>query len=89
MGHKDAILFIEDIAKKDVKIDEFIIKQIHSLVLLNSPEDKGVYRRIPVMIMGAFTDPVQPYLKDDRTDYRKYKPQENNARYRTHCKISS
>lgn len=62
VGHKDAFLFIEDIAKKDIKIDEFVIKQIHSLVLLNSPEDKGVYRRIPVMIMGAFTEPVQPYL---------------------------
>ncbi len=37
-------------------------KNIHSLVLMNRPEDKGVYHRIPVRIMGAYTEPVQPYL---------------------------
>ena len=29
---------------------------------MNRPEDKGIYRRIPVRIMGAYTEPVQPYL---------------------------
>ena len=29
---------------------------------MNRPEDKGQYRRIPVRIMGAYTEPVQPYL---------------------------
>ena len=38
------------------------IKAIHSLVLMNRAEDKGVYRRIPVTIAGAYTEPVQPYL---------------------------
>ncbi|MGL4949823.1 MAG: Fic family protein [Anaeroplasmataceae bacterium] len=66
VGHKDAFTFVEDIAKKDIRIDEFLIKQIHSLVLINSPEDKGVYRKIPVQITGAFTDPIQPHLIEDK-----------------------
>ncbi len=41
---------------------ENIIKQIHYLVLADKREDRGVYRRIPVRIMGAKHEPVQPYL---------------------------
>ena len=62
VGHRDAFLYIQDIAKQDIPLGEFVIKNIHSLVLMNQPEDKGVYRRIPVRIMGAYTEPVQPYL---------------------------
>ena len=62
VGHRDAFLYIQDIAKQDVPLSEFVIKNIHSLVLMNQPEDKGIYRKIPVRIMGAYTEPVQPYL---------------------------
>lgn len=55
--HRDAFLYIENIAK-DVTINESIIKNIHSLVLINRPDDKGVFRNIPVTIMGAYTDPI-------------------------------
>ena len=48
--------------KKKLKLRETEIKSIHSLILINRPEDKGVYRRIPVTILGAYTEPVQPYL---------------------------
>lgn len=65
VGHRDAFLYVEDIAK-DTKISEFVIKNIHSLVLLNRPEDKGTYRKIPVTIMGAYTEPVQPYMIEPR-----------------------
>lgn len=61
VGHRDAFLYVEDIAK-DTKLSEAIIKNIHSLVLLNRPEDKGTFRRIPVTISGAYTEPVQPYM---------------------------
>lgn len=61
VGHRDAFLYIEDIAK-DTKISETVIKNVHSLVLMNRPEDKGVFRKIPVTIMGAYTEPVQPYM---------------------------
>lgn len=61
VGHRDAFHYVEDIAK-DTKITESVIKNIHSLVLMNRPDDKGVFRKIPVTIMGAYTEPVQPYL---------------------------
>lgn len=48
--------------KKKLKLRETEIKSIHSLILINRPEDKGVYRRIPVTILGAYAEPVQPYL---------------------------
>ena len=62
VGHRDAFLYVEEIARQELPLSEFVIKNIHSLVLMDQPEDKGVFRRIPVRIMGAFTEPVQPYL---------------------------
>ena len=62
VGHRDAFLYVQDIAAKDMPISESVIKNIHSLVLINRPEDKGIYRRIPVRIMGAYTEPLQPYM---------------------------
>lgn len=66
VGHRDAFMYVQDIAKSDIELTETVIKNIHSLVLINRPEDKGVYRRVPVRIMGAFTQPVQPYLIEPR-----------------------
>ena len=62
VGHRDAFLYIQDIAKQELPLSEFVIKNIHSLVLMTQPEDKGIYRKIPVRIRGAYTEPVQPYL---------------------------
>ena len=33
-----------------------------NLVLADKKDDRGVYRRVPVRIMGAQHEPVQPYL---------------------------
>ena len=66
VGHRDAFLYVQDIAKKDMPLTESVIKNIHALVLMNRPEDKGVYRRIPVRIMGAYTESVQPYLIESK-----------------------
>lgn len=62
VGHRDAFLYVQEIAKGEIGISESVIKNVHSLVLMHRPADKGVYRRIPVRIMGAYTEPVQPYL---------------------------
>lgn len=62
IGHRDAFLFVQDIATKDIPLSESVIKQIHSLVLIDRPEDRGTFRRIPVRIMGAYTEPVQPFM---------------------------
>ena len=32
------------------------------MVLADKKEDRGLYRRVPVKIMGAVHEPVQPYL---------------------------
>ena len=62
VGHKDAFYFICDLVGERAPLSETIIKQIHSLVLADKPLDRGVYRRVPVRIMGAKQEPVQPYL---------------------------
>lgn len=62
VGHKEAFDFVRDLVKEQVPLSESIIKQIHYLVLADKQEDRGVYRRVPVKIMGAKHEPVQPYL---------------------------
>ncbi len=62
VGHRDAFLFMEELAQRKARLREYEIKTIHSLVLMDKPEDRGIYRRVPVTIAGAFTQPVQPYL---------------------------
>ena len=62
VGHKEAFDLVSDLVKDQMPLSESIIKQIHYLVLADKREDRGVYRRIPVRIMGAKHEPVQPYL---------------------------
>ncbi|MBR2039684.1 MAG: Fic family protein [Phascolarctobacterium sp.] len=62
VGHKEAFEFVSELVKNNVPISERVIKQIHYLVLADKKEDRGVYRRVPVRIMGAQHTPVQPYL---------------------------
>lgn len=62
IGHRDAFRFVNDLVKDKLPLSESLIKQIHYLVLADKSEDRGVYRKVPVMIMGAKTLPVQPYL---------------------------
>jgi len=62
VGHRDAFLYVLSLVEERVSLSEKVIKDIHSLVLMDRPEDRGVYRRIPVRIMGAYHEPPQPYL---------------------------
>lgn len=62
VGHKDAFYFVVDLVREKAELTEYVIKQIHALVLNDKPMDRGVYRRIPVRILGAHHEPVQPYL---------------------------
>lgn len=62
VGHKEAFDFVRDLVKDQIPLSENVIKQIHYLVLAHKKDDRGVYRRIPVRIMGAKHEPVQPYL---------------------------
>ncbi|MCD8342251.1 MAG: Fic family protein [Clostridiales bacterium] len=62
VGHKEAFDYVSELVKENAPISESIIRQIHYLVLADKKEDRGVYRRVPVRIMGAHHEPVQPYL---------------------------
>ena len=62
VGHKEAFDFVTELVKEKCEISERVIKQIHYLVLADKKDDRGVYRRLPVRIMGAAHEPVQPYL---------------------------
>lgn len=66
VGHKEAFYFICDLVKERAPLSEAVIKQIHSLVLADKPLDRGVYRKVPVRIMGAKQNPVQPYLIESK-----------------------
>ena len=68
VGHRDAFDFICDLVKEQAPIQESVIKQIHYLVLADKRDDRGVYRRVPVRIMGARHEPVQPYLIQPRME---------------------
>ncbi len=62
ISHKEAYLYVESLVKENVTLSEKVIQDIHSIVLMHKPADKGVYRQIPVRIMGATHEPPQPYL---------------------------
>ena len=61
VGHKEAFDFVRELVKDNIPLSESVIKQIHYLVLADKREDRGVYRKVPVKIMGAHHDSVQPY----------------------------
>jgi len=62
IGHRDAFEYIISLADANTALTERVIKDIHSLVLMNDARNKGVYRGVPVTIVGAVHTPPQPYL---------------------------
>lgn len=62
VGHRDAFQYVQQLVSEKVHLSERIICEIHARVLIDRPEDKGIYRRIPVRIIGAHHEPPQPYL---------------------------
>lgn len=62
IGHRDAFVFLEEVVRSGGAITEELVKKLHALVLADRPMDRGVYRRIPVVITGAVHTPPQPYL---------------------------
>ena len=68
VGHKEAFDFVRELVKEKAPLTESIIKKIHYLVLAEKKDDRGVYRRVPVRIMGAHQQPVQPYLIEPRME---------------------
>ena len=48
VGHRDAFLYVENLVNNNTLFTERVIKQIHTLVLMDKPKDRGMYRLIPV-----------------------------------------
>ncbi len=61
IGHRDACLFLEELVREPAPLSEKTIFDLHTLVLMDRREDRGVYRRVPVMITGARTELPQPW----------------------------
>ena len=62
IGHRDAFEFMVSLADAKERLTERQIKEIHSLVLINEAQYKGIYRSVPVTIRGALHQLPQPYL---------------------------
>lgn len=68
VGHKEAFDFVRELVRDQIPMTERVIQQIHYLVLADKKDDRGVYRRVPVRIMGAQHEPIQPYLIQPRME---------------------
>lgn len=68
VGHRDAFLYVKQLVTDKTPFSENVIKQIHTLVLMDKPEDRGVYRRVPVRIMGAAHEPTDPVLVPEQVE---------------------
>lgn len=68
VGHKEAFDFVRELVRDNIPLSERVVQQIHYLVLADKKDDRGVYRRVPVHIMGARHEPVQPYLIQPRME---------------------
>jgi Fic family protein/DNA-binding Xre family transcriptional regulator len=82
--HLDVIAFQDAfremllLASANEPLTEQVVKQRQSLVLMNDPNNRGVYRNIPVVLIGEEREPLQPYLVPSQmealiTDYERMK----------------
>ena len=58
VGHRDAFEYIRKLVTEKAPVTPFVMREIHSLVLIDKPEAKGRFRRIPIRISGS--DHVPP-----------------------------
>ena len=78
IGLFDAFNYMLSIAENKKPLCEKVIKKLHSLVLINDAVNKGIYRNLPVTVIGAFHLPPAAYLvpkqiKSLLADYEKMK----------------
>ena len=62
IGHKEAYYYVEKLVENKEPLNENQILDIHSLVLVDRPQDKGKYRNLPVRIMGTSAVLSEPYM---------------------------
>ncbi|UXR81911.1 DNA-binding protein [Staphylococcus sp. IVB6214] len=62
IGHREAFRYVKSLVSEQLALTESVIKNIHYLVLSDKMDDRGVYRKVPVRILGAVNVPAQPYM---------------------------
>lgn len=74
INHKDAILYIEEIVKKNEEFSQWQIKNIHQLVLKGiNDEYAGTYRNEDVIIAGAeHVPPNHMLIIDEMEEFMKW-----------------
>ena len=67
INHRDAILYVEDIIKREEPFSEWQIRNIHQLILKSiDDENAGRYRQQNVLISGTTTNPPDYTLLNDK-----------------------
>lgn len=62
MGQKDAFDYISEMVLDKTKLSEALIKEINVMLLMDKRQLRGVYRRVPVQVLGAENPLPEPYL---------------------------
>ena len=62
IGHREAFEYVQTLVADDTPLTEQVVKDVHYLVLSDKKDDRGVYRKVPVRIMGAANEPAQPFM---------------------------
>ena len=62
IGHKDAFYYMVELSDAKAPLTERVIKELHSLALMNDAKNKGTYRSIEVAIAGAVHSLTPHYL---------------------------
>lgn len=62
IGHREAFDYVCALVADNSVLTQQIICTIHSLILADRPQDRGVYRKVPVRIAGTDHMPPQPYM---------------------------
>jgi Fic family protein len=68
IGHKDAFLYMVELADTGSTLTERVIRELHSLVLMNDAKNKGTYRTVEVTIAGSIHTPSPHYLIHERME---------------------
>ncbi|MDR2861830.1 MAG: Fic family protein, partial [Syntrophobacterales bacterium] len=68
VGHRDAFAYVMTLADENADLTERVIKELHSLVLMNDSMHKGKYRDVPVVIAGAARTPPNPVIVPEQME---------------------
>lgn len=63
IGHREAFEYVQTLVAEGTPLTEQVVKDTHYLVLSDKKDDRGVYRKVLVRIMGAANKPAQPFME--------------------------